>query len=62
MLKYIILIFILFLEDYFAYKIIRNIDKKERIKLNNEEIEHVNEMIKKYKELDKLENKTCSSK
>lgn len=55
MIKYIVLAVVFFLTDLLSYKYIRKIDKKERKKLDQEEISHVNDMIEKYKELDSIE-------
>ncbi len=47
MIKIIILIFVWFLQNIFAYKFIKRIDKKERIKLNEMEEKHINYMLEK---------------
>lgn len=54
MIKYIILAVVFFLTDTLSYKYIRKIDKKERKKIDQEELDHVNTMLQKYKELDSI--------
>lgn len=44
-IEIIFLIIIFFIEDYFVYKWIRKIDKKEREKINKMELEHLDKMI-----------------
>ena len=53
-LPYVFLIIVFFLTDLLSYKYIRKIDKKERKKLDKEELDHVKKMIEKYKELDNI--------
>lgn len=52
-IKIVILGIFLYLENLFAYKHIRKIDKKERNSLNTWETKHIEELIQKNKVLKK---------
>ena len=45
MIKYIVLVVIWFIEDFLAYKLIKKIDKNERIKVNKMEEKHIKYML-----------------
>ncbi len=51
MIKYIILFTLWLLENLLAYKLIKKIDKNERIKVNKMETKHIEYMIEKMKEV-----------
>lgn len=51
LIKLAVIILIVFLENLLSYKSIRIIDKKERKKLDKQELEHVDLLIEKFKKI-----------
>lgn len=51
-IEVILIVGLLYFEDYLIYKKIRKIDKKARMDLNNWELEHINELLERKKILE----------